>query len=174
MTSTVYIAKNVYGGDGLGRLGDGRVVFVPGAWEGEQVKAEIFEEKPRFVRARLVEVVEPSPERVDVGATVPGMVYAGLSAAALDVDPVRRIQHEHWIFPLGSSPGCPCGRNGRQSMVPVRRRISIFAGHVFFLRAAMPAVPFHFGYVFSKALISDLFSVTILPCSTAEIDIRRR
>ena len=82
MTSTVYIAKNVYGGDGLGRLGDGRVVFVPGAWEGEQVKAEIFEEKPRFVRARLVEVVEPSPERVEPEATVvPGMVYAGLSAA---------------------------------------------------------------------------------------------
>ena len=41
MTSTVYIAKNVYGGDGLGRLGDGRVVFVPGAWAGESVKAEI-------------------------------------------------------------------------------------------------------------------------------------
>ena len=40
MTSTVYIAKNVYGGDGLGRLGDGRVVFVPDAWAGEQVKAE--------------------------------------------------------------------------------------------------------------------------------------
>ena len=39
MISTVYIAKNVYGGDGLGRLGDGRVVFVPGAWAGEQVKA---------------------------------------------------------------------------------------------------------------------------------------
>ena len=44
MTSTVYIAKNVYGGDGLGRLGDGRVVFVPGAWAGEQVKAEIVED----------------------------------------------------------------------------------------------------------------------------------
>ena len=35
MTSTVYIAKNVYGGDGMGRLGDGRVVFVPGAFAGE-------------------------------------------------------------------------------------------------------------------------------------------
>ena len=58
MTSTVYIAKNVYGGDGLGRLGDGRVIFVPGAWAGEQVKAEIVEEKRHFVRARLVEVVE--------------------------------------------------------------------------------------------------------------------
>ena len=64
MISTVYIAKNVYGGDGLGRLGDGRVVFVPGAWAGEQVRAEIVEEKKHFVKARLVEVVEASPERV--------------------------------------------------------------------------------------------------------------
>ena len=84
MTSTVYIAKNVYGGDGLGRLGDGRVVFVPGAWAGEQVRAEIVEEKRHFVKARLVEVVEASPERLrteDVRpeTVVPGMVYAGLS-----------------------------------------------------------------------------------------------
>ncbi|MBQ0031868.1 MAG: TRAM domain-containing protein, partial [bacterium] len=62
MISTVYIAKNVYGGDGLGRLGDGRVVFVSGAWAGEQVRAEIIEEQKHFVRARLVEVVEASPE----------------------------------------------------------------------------------------------------------------
>ena len=82
MTSTVYIAKSVYGGDGLGRLGDGRVVFVPGAWAGEQVKAEIVEEKRHFVKARLVEVVEPSPERLATpDAAVPGMVYAGLSFA---------------------------------------------------------------------------------------------
>ena len=67
MISTVYIAKNVYGGDGLGRLGDGRVVFVPGAWAGEQVRAEIVEEKKHFVRARLVEVVESSPERTGNG-----------------------------------------------------------------------------------------------------------
>ena len=89
MISTVYIAKNVYGGDGLGRLGDGRVVFVPGAWAGEQVRAEITEEKRHYVKARLVEVVERSPDReadlpAPVGETptvrsVPGMVYAGLS-----------------------------------------------------------------------------------------------
>ena len=96
MISTVYIAKNVYGGDGLGRLGDGRVVFVPGAWAGEQVRAEIVEEKKHFVRARLIEVVESSPERLeatgDTGdsisssdsrassdARIPGMVYSGLS-----------------------------------------------------------------------------------------------
>ena len=80
MTSTVYIAKNVYGGDGLGRLGDGRVVFVPGAWAGEQVKAEIVEEKRKYVKARLVEVVEASPDRIDgSAAAVPGMVYANIS-----------------------------------------------------------------------------------------------
>ena len=82
MTSTVYIAKSVYGGDGLGRLGDGRVVFVPGAWAGENVKAEIVEEKKHYVKARLVEVVEAHPERLApeaVGPTVPGMVYAALS-----------------------------------------------------------------------------------------------
>ena len=84
MISTVYIAKNVYGGDGLGRLGDGRVVFVPGAWAGEQVRAEIVEEKKHFVKAKLVEVVERSPDRLDdTGGSstsrVPGMVYADLS-----------------------------------------------------------------------------------------------
>lgn len=81
MVSTVYIAKNVYGGDGLGRLGDGRVIFVPGAWAGENVRAEITEERRNYVKARLVEVVEASPERVDPGelAGIPGCVYAGLS-----------------------------------------------------------------------------------------------
>ena len=84
MISTVYIAKNVYGGDGLGRLGDGRVVFVPGAWAGENVKAEIVEEKRHFVKARLVEIVEASPDRIEGGevAAVPGCVYANLSESA--------------------------------------------------------------------------------------------
>ena len=83
MTSTVYIAKNVYGGDGLGRLGDGRVVFVPGAFAGENVKAEIVEERRSFVKARLVEVVEASPCRTGTDPEpIPGMVYANLSYAA--------------------------------------------------------------------------------------------
>ena len=85
MISSVYIAKNVYGGDGLGRLGDGRVVFVPGAWAGEHVRADIVEEKRHFVKAKLVEVLEASPDRLPDGsgpAPVPGMVYAGLDYKA--------------------------------------------------------------------------------------------
>ncbi|MBR7180273.1 MAG: class I SAM-dependent RNA methyltransferase [Kiritimatiellae bacterium] len=80
MVSSVYIAKNVYGGDGLGRLGDGRVAFVPGAFAGEQVKAEIVEERRGYVKTRLVEVVEASPARTGFApAPVPGMVYSNLS-----------------------------------------------------------------------------------------------
>ncbi len=79
MTVELDIQKNVYGGDGLGRLGDGRVAFVPGAFAGEKVRAEIVEQKRRFVKARLVEVVSPSPDRIEPGPTVPGMVYAGIS-----------------------------------------------------------------------------------------------
>ncbi len=83
MTSTVYIAKSVYGGDGIGRLGDGRVVFVSGAFAGESVKAEIVDERSTFVKARLVEVVESSPDRTGTGpAPIPGMVYANLSYSA--------------------------------------------------------------------------------------------
>ena len=85
MTSSVYIAKNVYGGDGLGRLGDGRVAFVPGAWAGEHVRADIVEEKKHFVKAKLVEILESSPDRLPEDKrppAMPGMVYAGLDYKA--------------------------------------------------------------------------------------------
>ncbi len=83
MTVTIDIEKSVYGGDGLGRLGDGRVCFVAGAFPGEKVKADIFEQKRNFVRARLVEVLEASPDRLaDPGTVVPGMAYAAVSYAA--------------------------------------------------------------------------------------------
>jgi len=82
MTVTLKIEKNVYGGDGLGRLGDGRVVFVPGAFTGETIRAELTEQKKNFVRARCVEILERSPDRIEPGPTVPGMVYAGVNYAA--------------------------------------------------------------------------------------------
>ena len=83
MVSTVNIAKVVYGGSGLGRLGDGRVVFVPGTLPGEQVKAEIVEDKKRYVIARLVEIVEASPERTGNEQPMnPGMAYANFSRKA--------------------------------------------------------------------------------------------
>ena len=103
MTVSLKIEKNVYGGDGLGRLGDGRVCFVPGAFEGETVLAEIVEQKKRYVKARLAEVVEPSPDRRDPGASVPGMVYAAVSYEA----EVRMKRDQLANFLQKAAPGAP-------------------------------------------------------------------
>lgn len=42
----------------------GRAVFVPFAIPGERVRVEVTEERPTLYRARLLEVLEPSPQRV--------------------------------------------------------------------------------------------------------------
>ena len=54
-------------GAGVGREPDGRVVFVPGALLDETVVVEVVEEKKRHALARLVEIVEPSPDRIEPG-----------------------------------------------------------------------------------------------------------
>lgn len=51
------------GGEGVGRLEDGRVVFVHRAAPGDEVRVELTRVKPRWARGRLVEVMEASPER---------------------------------------------------------------------------------------------------------------
>jgi len=61
----VRIERLVAGGDALGRLSDGRVSFVEGALPGELVEVEITEDKKDFAKARLVGIVEPSPDRVE-------------------------------------------------------------------------------------------------------------
>ncbi len=53
-----------HGGEAVGRI-DGKAHFVAGAIPGERVEIEIFKEKSRWARGRLVEVLEASPDRVD-------------------------------------------------------------------------------------------------------------
>jgi 23S rRNA (uracil1939-C5)-methyltransferase len=63
------IEKLVYGGDGLARTqegdGGGKTVFVPYVLPAELVEASIVDAKPGFSRARLQQVMEPSPSRVE-------------------------------------------------------------------------------------------------------------
>src|SRR5581483_606031 len=60
---TVTIEDIAFGGEGVGRIDD-FVVFVPFVMLGEVVEAEVTEVKKRFARARLLRVVQASPERV--------------------------------------------------------------------------------------------------------------
>src|SRR6266567_8924062 len=51
-------------GRGIARI-DGKAVFVQGALSGEQVGIEIVRRRPTYDQARLVELLEPSPARVE-------------------------------------------------------------------------------------------------------------
>ncbi len=53
-----------HAGEGVARH-EGRVTFVPFALPGERVRAELIEEKKGFARARLLEVLTPSPDRCE-------------------------------------------------------------------------------------------------------------
>ena len=51
--------------EGVGRLPDGRAVFVPFALPSERVRVDVVEHRSRWARGRLVEVLEASPDRVE-------------------------------------------------------------------------------------------------------------
>ena len=53
-----------HGGEAVGRV-DGKAHFVAGAIPGERVDIEVFQEKSRWARGRLVEVLEASPDRIE-------------------------------------------------------------------------------------------------------------
>lgn len=53
-----------YGGDVMGRLDDGRAVFVPFGLPGERVRVRLTEEKKNFARGEIIEILESSKERI--------------------------------------------------------------------------------------------------------------
>jgi 23S rRNA (uracil1939-C5)-methyltransferase len=60
---TVRIESIAAGGEGVGHLPDGRVVFVHRTAPGDLARIALTERKDRWARGRLLEVLEPSPER---------------------------------------------------------------------------------------------------------------
>lgn len=60
----ITLEKLAYGGEALGRLPDGRAVFVLFGLPGERVRVRLVEEKRGFARAELLEVLDKSSERI--------------------------------------------------------------------------------------------------------------
>lgn len=59
----VLIDGFTHGGEGVGRI-EGKAVFVPETIPGERVRVRVLQDKKRWARAELLEVLEPSPDRV--------------------------------------------------------------------------------------------------------------
>jgi 23S rRNA (uracil1939-C5)-methyltransferase len=64
MDADVLLTTLTYGGDAMGRLPDGRAVFVPYALPGERARVRVIEEKRSHARAELVEILQASPQRI--------------------------------------------------------------------------------------------------------------
>jgi len=60
----VELTGMIYGGDAIGRLPDGRAIFVPFALPGERMRVKLVEEKRGHVRAEVIDVLRPADERV--------------------------------------------------------------------------------------------------------------
>ena len=64
MEHTVKISSLVYEGVGLGRLPDGKAVFVPFVLPEETVHIKIREEKKRFAFGELIDIVQENENRI--------------------------------------------------------------------------------------------------------------
>jgi len=60
----ITLEKLTYGGDAMGRLQDGRAVFVPFGLPGETVRIRLTQEKQNFARGEILEILNPSPDRI--------------------------------------------------------------------------------------------------------------
>ena len=110
------VEKLVPGGEGLARH-EGKVVFIPGTLPGERIRARLTESKKDYARAEVLEVLEPSPERIVPPCPVAGRCggcdwqhigYAAqlLQKTAMAADALRRIGGMEWPG-LGIEPGEP-------------------------------------------------------------------
>ncbi len=61
-----------YGGNGVARRDDGYVLFVAGGMPGDRVRAEVGKAKRAYAEARVIEVLEPGPDRIEPVADHPG------------------------------------------------------------------------------------------------------
>jgi len=111
-----------YGGDALGRIpsargGPERVVFVPFGITGERVRVRLTEQRRGFARARLLEVLEPAPQRIAPrckhfgvcgGCHYQHMPYDLQLQAKTGIlrDQFHRIGHIH-APPVREAVGCP-------------------------------------------------------------------
>ena len=80
------------GGEAVAREASGRVVFVSGALPGETVTAELVEEKASFARGSVVEVLTPSPDRVEPPCPNVALGCGGCDWQHIDVDAQRRLR----------------------------------------------------------------------------------
>jgi 23S rRNA (uracil1939-C5)-methyltransferase len=78
------------GGNGVARL-DGYVLFVQGAVPGDRVRATVTKSKRDYGEARVTEVLEPSPDRIEPRAAHPGASWQVLPYERQLIEKQRQV-----------------------------------------------------------------------------------
>ncbi len=94
MNFEVRVDRMAAGGDGLATAPDGRVVFVPGSAPGDRLDVEVVQQKKQFFRAKVNDVIEPSPLRVDVPCPEVARGCGGCDWQHISVDGQRAMRVE--------------------------------------------------------------------------------
>ncbi len=146
---TVRIDRLAAGGDGVGRLADGRVVFIPRTAPGDLVRTGPIRRARRLARARVAALLEPGSGRVEPACPhytrdeCGGCQLQHLTAEAqvqaksgFVADALRRIAHrETGPPPVEAAPegwryrtriAMAVGRDGRIGLHPVDRPGAVF------------------------------------------------
>ena len=130
-TQVVRFEKLVFGGDCLGRLPDGRAVFVPFVLPCETAEIVITESKERFARGEVVRLLEQSPQRIQAPcpyfSICGGCHYQHLDYAQelklkkeLVVDQLQRIGKFSDLPPIEITPSpLPFGYRNQAQFHPV-------------------------------------------------------
>jgi len=61
----IKITDMAFGGDGIGRLDDGRVVFVPFTTPGDEVNIALTEQKKTYCRGEIRQIITPGSQRTE-------------------------------------------------------------------------------------------------------------
>lgn len=165
----VDIEGMAFGGNGVVRI-DGMTVFVEGGIPKDRVRIRIVQKKRRYAVARIVDIVEPSPDRV-----VPPCPYAevcgGCAMQAVRPEMQLVFKHRHMVESLqhiGRIPDPPVlepiasplswgYRNKVEWTCSPRRWVE--AGDLD--RTSVPAIGFHAPRVFSKVI--DMEACLLVP-----------
>lgn len=115
-------------GDGVGRLEDGRKVFVPAVLTGEKVHVELGDANAEGVRARLEAVIEPSPARV-IAPCIHFGVCGGCSLQHLNEDSYRKFKMDQAIGALARAGIVPAKIEGPFISQRQTRRRAVYAAY---------------------------------------------
>ena len=155
------IEKMIYGGDGLARAPDGKTVFVPLVLPGEDITAEVIEEKTGFIRARLKDLLQVSEDRLP-----PLCQYFGACGGC-------HYQHSNYQYQLEVKAAILRETFQRTGKFNWEGEVLIHSSDPWFYRnRTRMKVSSHAGFVlgYYRAASNDLLAVESCPISSALIN----